>query len=166
MSYSEDDNQFTKLEKAVENVLVENKLQSVLYFTKIYKHWEIIVGKPLARKTSPEKLVKKTLIVRVEDAAYSHHLKYFEKNILDLIASPEICGEGVVRKVVFKVKEKSIVKQNQASQPKPEKPAPVKTKSIKEEASQTAEIIKDKRLKASFSRFMSNNISEKDDSKP
>ncbi|MBU2514152.1 DUF721 domain-containing protein [bacterium] len=162
MSYSEDGNQFTKLEKAVENVLVENKLQSVLYFTKIHKYWEVIVGKPLAGKTSPAKLVKKTLIVMVEDAAYSHHLKYFEKNIIDLIASPEICGEGIVRKVVFKVKEKSLIKQKQVAQPESKEQVPIKIKPIKNEAAQTAEIIKDKRLKASFSRFMSSNIPDKD----
>ncbi len=69
------ESRFSKLDKAVENALVENKLQAVLYFRKIFKHWDIIVGESLALKTVPSKLVRKVLYVTVEDAAYSHHMK-------------------------------------------------------------------------------------------
>ena len=61
------ENEFVKLEKSVEEVLTENNLQSVLYFSKIQKHWDIIVGKPLAAKTSPALLRKQVLTVIVED---------------------------------------------------------------------------------------------------
>ena len=151
---------FVKVEKTVEEVLTENNLQSVLYFSKIQKHWEIIVGEPLAAKTSPVQLIKKKLIVHVVDAAYSHHLKFFEKNIIDLIASPEICGEGVVNKVIFKVGKplKKALDQKSATasdDPKQLHPA------LDEVAVETAESIEDKKLKASFTRLMSSRINKK-----
>jgi hypothetical protein len=158
-NYTED-HEFVKLEKAVEEVLVENNLQAVLYFSKIHKHWEIIVGKPLAQKTFPVQLQSKKLVVMVEDAAYSHHLKYFERQILDLIASPEICGEGVVKSVEFRVGKQS---KHQGLQPKQTEPAEVEGKitEIKQEALDTAESIADRKLKASFVRLMSRRFFKK-----
>jgi hypothetical protein len=93
---------FAKIDHIVERVLIEHRLEDLLYFSKIVKYWTVIVGDPLARKSAPAKLKKKALTVLVKDGAYSHHLRFFERNILDLIASPEICGEGVVTKVIFK----------------------------------------------------------------
>ncbi len=155
-----EDSDFVKLEKTVEDVLTENNLQSVLYFSKIQKYWEIIVGKPLAAKTSPIQLHKKKLIVHVADAAYSHHLKYFERQILDLIASPEICGEGVVKKVSFRVGKTTI-----ASSPKPPQKSQKGSKRISSQvdpkAQQTAENISNRKLKASFARIMSKRLSKK-----
>ncbi len=155
-----EDSDFVKLEKTVEDVLNENNLQSVLYFSKIQKHWEIIVGKPLAAKTSPVQLIKKKLIVNVADAAYSHHLKYFERQILDLIASPEICGEGVVKKVSFKVGKtapKPANKNPQKSQNRSKRISP----QIDPKAQKTSENIGDRKLKASFSRLMTKRLSKK-----
>ena len=161
MTRQSNNNDPTKLEVAVENVLVENKLESVLYFSKIQKHWEIIVGQSLAKKTSPLKLSNKTLVVMAEDAAYSHHLRYFENNIIELISSPEICGEGIVKKVVFKVGETSILREKSAEKPEENTKVPSLQKELPSEAQKTADLIQDKKLKSSFSRFMSKNISKK-----
>ena len=160
MSNPSTKNDFTKLEGSVEEVLKENKLQAVLYFSRIYKHWEVIVGSPLATKTSPAKLVKKTLIVNVEDAAYSHHLKYYEKKILELIASPEICGKGVVYKIVFQVGKKSILAASKTAAQLQETESASAQNQIKRQAQQTADQITDKRLGLAFSRFMSKNLPE------
>ena len=146
----------TKLHEAVEEVLVENNLQTILYFSKIQKHWDILVGKPLAAKTSPNRLVHKTLYVIVEDAAYSHHLAYFEKNIIDLISSPEICGEGAVDKIRFRVGKRPQMKENKSSQNSDSKIKTVRSKNkIGEKARQAAENINDTKLKNAFARFMS-----------
>lgn len=155
-----EDSDFVKLEKTVEDVLTENNLQSVLYFSRIQKHWEIIVGKPLAAKTSPVQLLKKKLIVNVADAAYSHHLKYFERQILDLIASPEICGEGVVKKVSFKV-GKTTAKTSKKKLPNQEKGSKRISSQVDPKALETAENIGDRKLKASFSRLMTKRLSKK-----
>ncbi len=159
MNESEFEKEFSKLEKAVENVLVENKLEAVLYFTKIYKHWDIIVGESLALKTVPSKLINKTLYVTVEDAAYSHHLTYFEKNILDLIASPEICGDGIVKKIIFRVGSKSVLKFRKKQGKNPvDAPFSVDYQQY-EEAQKTSEQITDRKIKSAFARYMSKSIS-------
>jgi Dna[CI] antecedent, DciA len=145
----------TKLEKAVEDVLIENNLQAVLYYSKILKNWEILVGKPLAVKTSPEKLVRKTLFVTVEDAAYSHHLKYYEKQLLDLIASPEICGEGAVKKILFRVGQPSDTLSAEENEVLLESQKYQKIVEVSDDALKTSNQIVDKKLKSSFSRFMS-----------
>lgn len=147
-----------KLERTVEKVLKDNDLQSVLFFSKIQKHWEIIVGKPLAAKTAPVKLHEKTLIVEVEDAAYSHHLKYYESNIIDLIASPEICGEGIVKKVVYQV-GKSAKKQMEESISKTETESLSIDAAIQQSAEQQGESIQDRKLKNVFVRLMSRRVS-------
>lgn len=144
-----------KLEKSVEKVLVENNLEAVLYFRKIYKHWKIIVGESLARKTVPQKLEKKTLVVAVEDAAYSHHLQYFEGNILELIASPEICGKGIVQKIQFRVSSKSILNDPTREVSDTEAIAPPISDEILEQAKTVAQGITDKKLKSAFERYMS-----------
>lgn len=161
MTSSSDSNDVSKLEEAVEGVLKENNLQSVLYFTKIYKHWEIIVGESLAFKTLPAKLKNRTLYVLVEDAAYSHHLKFFERNILDLIASPEICGEGAVRKVVFQVGEKSVIKKKREVFKQETAEETIVEAELHEAAIATSEKIGDTSLKTIFSRLMSRNLSRK-----
>ncbi|MBU3916562.1 DUF721 domain-containing protein [bacterium] len=155
------ESKFSKLDKALENVLVENKLQAVLYFRKIYKHWDIIVGESLALKTVPSKLVRNVLYVTVEDAAYSHHLNYFEKNILDLIASPEICGEGSVKKIVFRVGSKSVLKtRKEISKELQEKKPEIDAEVIKQ-ADEVSDKISDQGLRNVFQRYMSKSISRK-----
>lgn len=163
---NESDNQVnvTKLEDAVEDVLVENNLQAVLYFSKIQKNWSVLVGEPLAVKTSPQKLEKKTLIVAVEDAAYSHHLKYYEQQLLDLIASPEICGEGAVKRVRFRVGEPSPMAsaelEKATAKPEFDRSKPV---DLSETARDTSECIEDRKLKNSFARYMSISTTERID---
>lgn len=165
MTTSSEDNHVSKLEEAVEDVLKENNLQSVLYFTKIYKHWDVIVGESLAFKTIPAKLQNKALYVLVEDAAYSHHLKFFERNILDLIASPEICGEGAVKKVIFQVGEKSVIKNRRKTFKQIENSEDKIEETLHEEAVETSEKIGDKSLKKIFTRLMSKNLSRQKEKK-
>ncbi len=163
MNETNDPKATTKLEKAVEDVLVENNLQVVLYFSKIQKHWDILVGEPLAAKTSPSRLVRKTLYVRVEDAAYSHHLAYFEKNIIDLIASPEICGEGAVEKICFRVENNQGAKTAESAQHNEPGKRVSGTNEISDKVKKTAEAITDKKLKNVFARFMSLKTNSKDE---
>ncbi len=73
---------FFKAEKVIEKVLKQNNLHEMIFFTKIRKHWEVIVGKPLAKKAVPIKLKRQVLTIGVKDSAYSHHLRYFAPNII------------------------------------------------------------------------------------
>ncbi len=156
MNESNDQNSITKLEDAVEDVLIENKLQAVLYFSKIQKNWAVLVGEPLAAKTSPVKMTGKTLFVEVEDAAYSHHLRYYEKQMLDLIASPEICGEGVVNRIKFRVgSPASFNKRDPEPENNPSSTTMKPPTKISDAAKKTSAQIEDRKLKNSFARYMS-----------
>jgi len=158
------DREAQKVEKILEKVLREQGKQAILHYAKINRHWEVIIGSSLAKKTAPLKLLRRTLTILVEDAAYAHHLKYFEKNILDLIASPEICGEGAVTKVVFRVGTKSFMKEHaeqtnsNQSQIKKEMPK------ILAIAKETASNINDKSLEKAFARCMSKIVTKKSES--
>jgi len=150
-----------KAKPLIEKVLTDSKLQDVIFFNQIVRNWEIIVGKPLAGKTSPNKLQYKALSVLVEDAAYAQHLKYFEEKILDLISSPEICGENRVLKIIFRVGEvkplmvleKELKKTSNAENEIPT--------SLQEQADQCAESIHDPELKTSFARLMAKTLNKK-----
>jgi len=151
---------FFKVEKVIEKVLKQNDLQDLLYFSKITNHWEVIVGTPLSKKAVPLKLVRRVLHVGVADAAYSHHLRFFEPNILALIASPEICGEGVVRKVIFKtVQMQARVKRAHESETIT-KPQNVLCEDDKVRVEKTAKQISDNHLQTAFSRCMGKIISK------
>ncbi|MCP4757610.1 MAG: DUF721 domain-containing protein [Proteobacteria bacterium] len=151
--------QLVKVEKIVEKVLIENRQQDVLYFSKIYKHWEVIVGAPLAQKTAPMKLEKKTLFITVEDAAYSHHLRYFEQNMVDLIASPEICGEGAVKRIVFRVGSTTPLDRKIVSDdPDARKPVRIDPQAQLQSQKVSGQI-RDRNLQKLFARFMSKTVS-------
>lgn len=153
-------NRFVKVEKVVKKVLIDNNCQDVYYFSRIYKHWDVIIGESLSGKTSPQKIEKKVLYIMVEDAAYSHHLKYYEKNIIDLISSPEICGEGVIRKIVFRVSPDSLIDKPRIIKEKKSKVSKNISAEAKELSDKSSQIIKDKRLKRSFARLMSKTLSK------
>lgn len=150
-----------KANRLIEKVLTDNHLQDVIFFNQILRNWEIIVGKPLATKTSPGKLQYKTLSVWVEDAAYAQHLKYFEGKILDLISSPEICGENRVLKIKFRVGE---IKSPQAEKKVPDSQQLIQKsipQPIQKQAEECAENIQDQELKTSFARMMAKILSKK-----
>lgn len=148
------EHRFVKVEKVVEKVLKENNLQDLLYFSRILNNWEVIVGVPLAKKAIPLKLAKRTLHVGVVDSAYSHHLRFYESNIIELIASPEICGEGAVRKIVFKTTQKQINSPSAAAADVPPKVENQLSESEKERVDDTAGQIQDRQLQKIFSRYM------------
>lgn len=89
------------LKKAVNS----KHLTDLQNFNIIRRYWKVIIGNSLAEKTAPFKLEKKTLFILVKDASYRHHLDYFVEDILDLIASEAILGEGKVTKIIFRVGE-------------------------------------------------------------
>ena len=154
------DHRFFKVEKVIENVLKQNNLQDVLYFSRILNNWKVIIGEPLSKKAFPLKLEKKVLFIGVEDSAYSHHLKYFETNILELIASPEICGDGAVRKVRFRTVEiKNKATSVPVAQPSRKTGQPV-NESDRARVDETATQITDRRLQKMFARYMGKIVSK------
>ncbi|MBT3225727.1 MAG: DUF721 domain-containing protein [Deltaproteobacteria bacterium] len=154
------EHRFFKAEKVIEKVLKQNNLQEVLYYTKILKHWELIIGKPLSKKAVPLKLQKKVLFIGVVDSAYSHHLRFYEPNILELIASPEICGDGAVKKIVFRTTRKRTAQNNPSAPHLKTGAQNTLSKADSVRAEKTSLQIKDQRLKKIFSRYMAKTISK------
>lgn len=153
------DLQFFKVEKVIEKVLKENHLQEVYYFTRIVTHWPVIVGEPLARKAVPLKLERYVLQIGVVDSAYSHHLRFYENRILDLIASPEICGENAVRKILFRtIAPDSGPATHPQTTTTPSKHRPMSS-AEESRVSKTSGQISDQQLKSFFSRYMGKLIS-------
>ena len=93
------------LDEALRRTLKVFGLWEVYHFSKIFRHWDIIIGEPLSFKTAPKRLVKKILTITVEDATYAHHLRFFVDTIIEHIASPAICGDNVVKRIKFQVGE-------------------------------------------------------------
>ncbi|MDH5560839.1 MAG: DUF721 domain-containing protein [Deltaproteobacteria bacterium] len=159
-------NSSNQLEKILLAVLSENQRESFLHYTKILKNWELIIGKPLAAKTFPQKIEKKILHVLVCDASYSHHLKYFEDSILELIGSPEICGEGAVKKIQYHVGDTAKLINDAKKEDKPRRPPKTLDPKSEEKAELVSNIIRDPKLRKSFSSFMKKSLSsfkEKDE---
>lgn len=146
------------IESALESLLKKNQHQDLLHFTKIRKYWNLIIGEQLFEKIKPQKLVQKTLYILVEDAAYAHHMKYYEKSMLDLIATPEICGESIVSKIIFRVgKLPATLDQKLPAQTA--KSSATEKKSTHEvatpqEVTSTAKIIGNPELRERFSKLM------------
>ena len=93
------------LNKILEKTLKAYELQEVYYLSKIFRHWDIVIGDPLSLKTAPKNLKKRTLTIIVEDATYAHHLRFYAERIMSHIASLAICGENAVKRIKFHVGE-------------------------------------------------------------
>lgn len=156
---------FFKTEAVIEAALRENNLHDLIHFSKIYKYWDLIVGDSLADKTLPIKLDRGVLWVKVEDAAYAHNLRFYVPTMLDLMASVEICGEGVVRSIRFRVGALHTI-WKKAQKPKvEEKKKIVVNKEKKQQSDACSSVIQDRRLKTVFSKLMSKHISRNEISK-
>lgn len=155
---------FFKTEAVIEAALKENNLHDLIHYSKIYKYWDLIVGGPLADKTSPIKIEKRVLWVMVEDAAYAHNLRFYTPTMLDLIASDQICGEGIVRSIRFRVGPIHTVRhQAKVSDPKEKNKIVVKEEE-KQRSDACSSVIQDRRLKTIFSKLMSKHISRDEES--
>ncbi|MCP4297747.1 MAG: DUF721 domain-containing protein, partial [Proteobacteria bacterium] len=110
-------------------------------------------------------LEKGILTILVADAAYAYHLRFFKSKILDLIASPEICGENIVRDITYFVgplpKWKKMPNRSQTKSKKVE----WRKKRIDSLSQKTASVIGELELKKRFSRFMHSKTSGKTQSK-
>ena len=155
------DSEAEKVDTIIEKVLREQGRQAILHYAKIKRHWDIIIGSSLAKKSAPSKLIKKTLTILVEDAAYAHHLKYYEQSILDLIASPEICGEGAVTKVTFRVGKLQVMTE-EISLTEPRNPSVDRPNNqLLDDARKTSDAIGDQNLKEMFARCMAKILTKK-----
>lgn len=109
------------------------------------------MGDGLATKTNPVKLVRKTLYILVEDAAYSQHLQYYTDRLMELMAAPAILGEGKVLKIRFRVG--TLEKEPEIRKELKKPPVPLKNEEL-EMVTQVSDQIRDKDLRDVFSSYM------------
>ncbi len=128
--------------------------ENLVHYLRINNNWKVIIGDGLFQKTFPKKLTKGKLTILVEDAAYAYHLRYFRKRILDLIASPEICGENIVWDIEFFVGPLPTWKSISTKTPPKTKVPILRKKRTDYRSQKTSSKIKNSNLRNSFSRFM------------
>ena len=129
----------------------------VLYlFALIQKNWEVIVGESLATKTAPKMIYRGKLVIIVEDSSWSHHLKYYENQIVQFVEA--LCGTKAIKAITFHVeplperspKAKPITDKKRVGSTKI---APGVTRELEE-----ASPIEDKKIRKTFARFMAKSL--------
>jgi len=135
------------LKKAVNS----QRLTSLQNFNIIRRYWKVIIGDALEDKTAPLKLENKTLFILVKDAAYRHHLDYFTDDIIELIASEAILGEGKVTRIQFRVGEQE--KEPEIKTEQKQHLKPLKSEEEKK-VTEISDNIKDDDLRGVFAKWM------------
>lgn len=156
------DNEITSIDQVLRESFEQNGNPDFYHFRRIVKYWEVImVG--LADKTAPIKLKNKVLYITVSDSAYTHNLSYYVDELLQLIASEPICGEGAVRKIIFRTGElppkSSVPPEIEKNEKQP--PAEQKEIIILPEVIEESSHIQDEELRNIFSRYMNKTITRK-----
>ncbi len=60
-------------------------LESHIKRHSVWNHWDKIVGKTIAEKTWPARLIEDTLVVKVMGASWMNELSFMKRQILDKI---------------------------------------------------------------------------------
>ncbi len=142
----------------IARVLTDNNLGDILHLSRLIHNWEVIIGGPLAKKTKPKTLHYKELVIQVTEPAYAQHLKYYIPQILEIIATKDVCGEGVVSRIRFETGQFSpLPEPTPPVEPTPVKRGITKDQALKEAEEKTVQI-KDTRLQRALSRAMAQSL--------
>jgi len=150
--------QLTSIDQALRDSFKENGHPEFYHFRRIVKYWEVIMDK-LSEKTAPSSLRKKVLYITVSDSAYTDTLSYYVDELINLISSEAICGEGAVRKIIFRTGELPTTFIVPPEIGKNAKKLPTERKeTILPEVIQESNHIQDEELRDIFSRYMNKTI--------
>jgi predicted nucleic acid-binding Zn ribbon protein len=83
------------------SVIDKMELSKKLRVSNIFNHWEDIVGPVIAKKSKPQKLVRKTLYVSVTTSTWANELSLMSEKFIEKINS--FIGEDVVKTIRFRV---------------------------------------------------------------
>jgi predicted nucleic acid-binding Zn ribbon protein len=84
------------IDSVVEKMGINRKLNT----SNIFNHWEDIAGKEIAKRSRPQKFVRKTLYVSVTSSTWANELSLMSEELIKKINS--FAGEEVVKTVRFK----------------------------------------------------------------
>ena len=82
------------------SVVDKMELRKKLRVSNIFNHWEDIVGTGIAKKSKPQKLVRKILYVSVTTSTWANELSLMSEKLIGKINS--FIGEDVVKTIRFK----------------------------------------------------------------
>ncbi|MFC2159855.1 DUF721 domain-containing protein [Actinomycetota bacterium] len=82
------------------SVVDKMELNKKLRVSNIFNHWEDIMGPAIAKKSKPQKLVRKTLYVSVTTSTWANELSLMSEKLIEKINS--FTGEDIVKTIRFK----------------------------------------------------------------
>ena len=92
--------EFEDIGSIIGSVVDKMELSKKLRVSDIFNHWEDIVGKQIAKKSKPERLLRKTLYVSVTTSTWANELSLMSEKLIEKINS--FTGEDIVKTIRFK----------------------------------------------------------------
>jgi len=92
--------EFEDIGSIIGSVVDKMELSKKLRVSNIFNHWEDIVGKQIAKKSKPERLLRKTLYVSVTTSTWANELSLMSEKLIEKINS--FTGEDIVKTIRFK----------------------------------------------------------------
>ncbi|TET47994.1 MAG: DUF721 domain-containing protein [Actinomycetota bacterium] len=92
--------EFEDIGSIIGSVVDKMELSKKLRVSNIFNHWEDIVGKQIAKKSKPERLLRKTLYVSVTTSIWANELSLMSEKLIEKINS--FTGEDIVKTIRFK----------------------------------------------------------------
>lgn len=83
------------LERLFKSLGVENRVEENLAFA----YWDSVVGKEIALHTEPEKIVKGTVIVKVDNDVWRNELAFFKNEIIQKLN--QRIGKKLIQEIKF-----------------------------------------------------------------
>jgi predicted nucleic acid-binding Zn ribbon protein len=83
------------LEKFFRSLGVEERLEENLAFA----YWDSVVGKEIANHTEPEKIVKGTVMVKVDNDVWRNELSFFKHEIIQKLNQK--IGKKIIQEIKF-----------------------------------------------------------------
>lgn len=83
------------LEKFFKTLGIENRLEENLAFA----FWDSVVGKEISLHTEPEKIVKGTIMVKVDNDVWRNELTFFKNEIIQKLNRK--IGKKIIQEIKF-----------------------------------------------------------------
>jgi predicted nucleic acid-binding Zn ribbon protein len=83
------------LERFFRSIGLENRLEENLAFA----YWDSVVGKEIALHTEPERIVKGTVIVKVDNDVWRNELTFFKNEIIQKLNQK--IGKRLIQEIKF-----------------------------------------------------------------
>ncbi len=94
-------NKLTHIGTVLDKTLKNYRPKSDMEMVTIWDHWEVAVGKEVAKNAKPSVFKDGILIVNVSSSVWIQHLKFLETNIISNIN--QLVKKKLVKKIKFKI---------------------------------------------------------------